>query len=291
MRTGLKSLDRFSYWLSVLALFATLLAFHGIANAGLDQAPSRVVALGFDNVTQTLLKATPKALYRSGDEGRTWTQVALPRTAANGAIAALAIPARHKDVVYIAGPGLGVLRSENGGRSWVARNQGLPGTTVMALTAHADEADTVYAYLMGKGIFRSRDAGLHWRLMDRGPADGIVHFVHSNLPGSMQTGWLFAATSKGVRRSMDCFCGWHDAGGVAAQVMAVAYDPKQPQRVYAVARNAFLVSTDGGDQWASRKPPAAVITALVGAPSGAVYAAGDGQLFRSRDQGATWEKN
>jgi photosystem II stability/assembly factor-like uncharacterized protein len=291
MRTGLKSLDNFSYWLSAVTLFVILLAFHSITNAGQpDLAQSRIVALGFDNVTQTLLKATSKVLYRSSDEGRTWTHVALPRTAANGDIAALAISAHHKDVFYIAGPGLGVLRSENGGRSWVTRNQGLPGSKVEALTAHADEPDTLYAYLAGKGIFRSQDAGKHWRLMDSGPPDGILHFVHSNMPGSMQTGWLFAATFKGVRRSMDCFCGWHDAGGLAAEVQAIAYDPKQPQYVYAAARNEFFVSTNGGEQWTSRKPPAALITALVATSSGALYAAGDGLLFRSLDHGATWEK-
>lgn len=274
-----------------IALLIAVLAIQGVANAGqLASAPDRVAALEFDRASRTLLKATAKTLYRSSDEGKTWTKIVLPPAAANHAIAAVAVSARDKDAIYVAGPGLGILRSKDGGRSWAAGNQGLPSREVIALTAHADQPDTLYAYVAGKGIFRSQDAGLRWRLMDRGPREEIRRFVHSNMPGSMETGWLFAATSKGVRRSMDCFCGWHDAGGLASEVHAVSYDPDEPQRVYAAAREGLFVSTDGGEQWTSMKSPGSDITTLVAVPSGVLYAAGDGHLFRSGDRGVTWER-
>lgn len=276
---------------SMLMLLIVLFGAYGESPAAQkDTVHNGVTALGFDAGNNTLLKASAKMLYRSEDEGRTWTPIALPAAASRHDIAAVAAAAKSKNIWYVAGPGFGVLRSADGGRSWTARNKGLPNHKVITLTTHADQADTVYAYVVGKGIFRSQDAGAHWRLMDRGPRAEIRQFVHSNMPGSMQTGWLFAATSQDVGRSMDCFCGWHDAGALATEVQAVSYDPREPKRVYAATQKGLVVSADGGETWASLNSPATDVTALVATISGTLYAAAENGLFRSQDQGATWEK-
>ena len=125
--------------------------------------------------------------------------------------------------------------------------------------------------------------------MDAGPRDRILQFVHSNMPGSMQTGWFFAATAKGVRRSMDCFCGWRDAGGLARSISVVAYDPSETRTIYAASPGAFSVSTDGGEHWGDLPAPGSVTTALIVTPAGVLYAAvGEGELFRSADRGHSW---
>lgn len=279
-----------SWLLGAVTIFIALLTLQNAANAGQTvAAQDRIVALEFDNSSRTLFKATSKTLSRSSDEGRTWTPITLPPAAAKGNIAAVTVSARDHNAIYVAGTGLGVLRSKDGGQSWAPANKSLPMRKIVALSTHANQADTVYAYVDGKGIFRSQDAGANWRLMDRGPRDRIVDFVHSNMPGSMESGWLFAATPKGVRRSMDCFCGWHNAGEVAGNFHAVSYDPEQPERVYAAAREGLFISIDGGEQWASMTSPAPGITALVATSSGGLYAVADGKLFRSRDRGVTWE--
>lgn len=285
-----RAVRSFAWLLGATMMFIALLTLQNAASAGQPAATQdRIVALAFDHASRTLFKATSTALSRSGDEGRTWTPIALPPTAAKGNIATVSVSARDRNAIYVAGAGLGVLRSKDGGQRWAPVNKGLPSRPAVALSTHAEQADTVYAYVDGKGIYRSQDGGANWRLMDRGPRDRIVHFVHSNMPGSMETGWLFAATSKGVRRSMDCFCGWHHAGEVTGKFHAVSYDPDQPERVYAAAREGLFVSTDGGEQWTRMKSPAAGVTALVATSSGGLYAAAAGKLFRSRDRGVTWE--
>lgn len=274
--------------LSAAVALAGSLALRPASAAAADAVRTPIVALAIDASNHMLLKATAEALYRSTDNGRHWARIVLPR--AHGHVAAITTSARQPGLLYVGGPGLGVFRSENDGQTWQPRNAGLPDRDVKALTLHADQANTVYAYVAGRGIFRSQKNGLHWRLMDHGPRESIIQFVHSNMPGSMQTGWLFAATSNGIGRSMDCFCGWRNAGGLTGKINAVAYDPRQPQQVYAAMGNELLLSRNGGEQWVPRNAPGPVITALLVAPDGVLYAAGGETLFRSSDHAATWER-
>lgn len=263
----------------------------GIARAAEGSGPSTgaIVALAFEPAGHSLLKASAHELYRSNNDGQDWQPISLPAAVRRGSIASVAVSARTPAILYVGGHGFGVLRSTDGGRSWRATNDGLPAHDVATLTAHADQPRTLYAYLPRHGIYRSEDAGDHWRLMDAGSRQTIVKLVHSDMPGSMQTGWLFAATARGVNRSMDCLCGWHDAGALRRPVSAVAYDPQAPSQVYAVSADEFFVSAEGGEKWTRATSPGSPVTGLVVAGNGIVYAAvGEGELLRSVDHGKTW---
>jgi photosystem II stability/assembly factor-like uncharacterized protein len=253
-----------------------------------NEAPSKVAALGLGGSAKILLVATDEELKLSKDEGQTWSRVSLPAQAKNKKVNAIATSAGNGESMYLAGPQFGVLYSKDAGRSWKHVNEGLPSTEVVTLSTHAEQPNTVYAYINGKGIFRSQNEGGSWRLMDKGPREPIMQFVHSNMAGSMETGWLFAATKDGVRRSMDCFCGWHRADDVPGELHAIAYDPDEPQRIYAAGKEGLFVSADGGEEWT--RINGTPLTSLVAAPAGVLYGAGKGGLFRSRDKGATWEK-
>lgn len=285
-------LHEVSRTLCSVVLLIGLLVLNSVADARTtDPVQGGAVALAFDGASQTLFGASADTLYRSGDGGRHWVPMKLPPAAQPGSIASVAVSAGGKGAIYVAGSGIGVLRSDDGGGSWSARNEGLPGSPVVTLATHADQPDTVYAYAEDHGIFRSQDSGLHWKLMDAGPRGGIVGLVHSNMPGSMQTGWFYAASKQGVRRAMDCFCGWRDAGELGRAVTAVAYDPRRPQNIYAATGEGLFLSADGGEQWSRVNAPAAALTALVITPAGVLYAAAsDGSLFRSGDDGRTWER-
>lgn len=257
------------------------LALPGTAAAA--RSPSSVVALAFDGTRQSLFKATAGAVYRSNDGGRRWVPVKAPPAARR--IAALAVAAEGK-AIYAAGPGIGVARSEDGGRSWSARAAGLS-ANVTAIAPHADRPETVYAYASGRGIFRSEDGGQRWRLMDAGPRGGISRLVHSNMPGSMQTGWLFAAGPRGVQRAMDCFCGWRDAGEIRRDVRALAYDSRRPSRLYAATDRGLLRTEDGGQSWLPFDGPGGV-SAVVVSPDGSLYAAAGQHLWHRADSARRW---
>jgi len=134
-------------------------------------------------------------------------------------------------------------------------------------------------------MFRSRDGGAEWAKVDAGPQEPVQAFLHSDMPGSMESGWLFAGTTRGVARSMDCFCFWGDAGDLRGTVSAISYDPAAPENVYAVVEGQLHHSTDGGETWASVKTPGTV-TALTFSPAhGFVTAVEGGNLLALGDDG------
>lgn len=276
--------------LGAIAIASLLVATQSVtvAPAG-NESGAPIVALAYDKAGHALLKSDGQVLYRSSDEGGTWESIRLP-AAAGGKIAAIATPADGKNIVYVAGPGLGVLRTEDDGAHWTALSEGLPSGNVTAFAAHATQPATLYAYLPESGIYRSQDAGKSWRLMDRGPEE-MTQLIHSSMAGSMESGWLYATTKEGVQLSMDCFCFWRDAGDLESVVRTVSFDPEKPELVYAATERGFFRSTDGGQNWGPVTGPESIVTAVVVGPSGALYAATeDGGLNRSTDRATTWEE-
>jgi photosystem II stability/assembly factor-like uncharacterized protein len=273
---------------SVALVLALLLSAGPIQGALAAQQDGSVVSLAYDPGANALLKTYARAIYRSSDRGKTWQKIVIPPFE-DGRLSSLAVSPAGKGIMYAAGPGFGVLRTDNGGKTWVDRNVGLPSRDVIAVAAHTTQPDTVYAVIKGQGFYRSQDAGRTWRLMDRTSQQGLRQLIHSNMPGSMQTGWLFAATAKGVRRAMDCFCLWQDAGKLGSPAHSIAYDPKEPKHLYTATEKGLFRSTDGGESWVAMKSPSSNVSALVFTNSGVLFAINaDGELFQSQDQGGTW---
>lgn len=273
------------------ALLTSLPSLRAAAEAEREPQRAAIVALAFDPVRQTLFKASTSAISLSSDGGHQWSPVAFSTASTATSLTSIAVPSGAAGALYVAGHGIGVLRSDDGGSQWSPRNEGLPSTNVDALTTHADQPETVYAYLIAHGIFRSEDGGRHWRLMDAGPRGGITTFVHSNMPGSMQSGWFFVAGTQGVRRAMDCFCGWRDAGQLGRAVRTVAFDPRRPSDIFAAVDASLFFSDDGGEKWSKLDGPESSIDAMVVTPRGEIYAAGsNGSLFVGAPGAASWRR-
>lgn len=161
------------------------------------------VAVAYDPADGSLLKANRDGLFRwrAGDG---WRSIDMPQTfGMSGVIVNPDKPA----TMYASGPGFGVVRSDDGGATWHPINAGLPSLDITALALHSFRRDTLYIWVRGEGIFRTEDGGANWKRMpDQGPVDKDVRgLIHSTLPGSMNTGWLYASTPTGAYLSMDCF--------------------------------------------------------------------------------------
>ena len=200
---------------------------------------------------------------------------AQPRSMAKGADGSL----------YLSGPGLGIWRYDEASKRWQSLNDTLPDLGVTAIAAHATQAKTLYAYLGASGMFRSRNGGAEWVKVDSGPREPVQAFLHSDMPGSMESGWLFAGTTRGVARSMDCFCFWGDAGELRGTVTAIDYDPSAPENVYAVIEGDLHHSSDGGETWAGLKIPEPVTALTFSLKEGLVVGTEDGDLLSQNASG------
>ncbi len=154
-------------------------------------------------------------------------------------IAPIRMLASHPDRIgrlFAAHDGSGITRSDNGGRSWTAVEDGLPQAQVTALAIAAGAPDTLYATVAEDGLWRSEDAGESWSfVMDRpwiAEAEREVLALASvNLASGMGGIWIYAGTETGLTRVPDCFCRWQDvvAGdAMDALVSGAAPTPEAP---------------------------------------------------------------
>ncbi|HLC40198.1 MAG TPA: hypothetical protein VJO34_01065 [Methylomirabilota bacterium] len=84
------------------------------------------------------------------------------------------------------------------------------------------------------------------------------------------------------------------AGGLPANrtVNGVAVDPHDPKILYAATRDGLFKSTNGGETWklVGKEPKnLAAVTVNPKKPSELFAATLDGIIFKSADEGVTWE--
>lgn len=275
---------------AVIVLAVSLLTGLQAAQGRAPAQGQAVGALAYSLQTKVLYRSDGQALYRSNDGGRQWTKVPLTSSANDVRITAVAVSAVGQGALYVAGSRVGVLKSIDAGKSWISIDKGLPSRDVIAFAAHSTSPNTLYAVVSGEGIYRSEDGGERWRMVDKGPPAQIRRLIHADMEGSMQTGWIFTATDKGVYRAMDCFCGFRPAGSLPSSVSAIAHDPKQPRVLYAAVGRQVFSTANGGEEWQAVSSPGGEISALAHSPSGVLYALlVDGRVVQSKDKGRQWE--
>lgn len=273
---------------ATLLVTAGLMLVRDATAADRRPAPEQIVAITFDYSSDSLLLVTRRSLYRRVATTDSWRFVDLPRGKYPGNISSIAVSAQPPYTLYISGTTRTLLRSLDGGATWKGSVSGLPRSAITAISAHADRGSYAYAYVKTKGVYRSADHGATWRMMDKGPGPGFDHVVHTNMPGSMESGWLFAATPGGLFRAMDCFCGWHTTGAGDAGVHAVAFNRVRPEQVFVGSTTGVARSDDGGETFVPLPNAPVAVVSMVAAPLGRLYAATRDKVFLSVDSGHTW---
>lgn len=105
-----------------LPLMALLPLLFG-ASMNAKGGPEGAVAVAADSGSGILLFANSQALFVEANGEPGLEQVRLPARTKEASIAAAAAAAEGKGAWYIAGPGLGVLRTSNRGATWEALNE------------------------------------------------------------------------------------------------------------------------------------------------------------------------
>src|ERR1700687_941733 len=169
-----------------------------------------------------------------------------------GPVSDLAFQPGSSQVLYAAVSG-GVYKSQDAGATWAWAGSGLdPRSQTLSVAVDPIRHNTVYAAQFG--VFKSKDGGRSWKYT--GPAGAYQIAVHPRSSGT-----VFAATISGIYRTANGGATWRRAThglprGYSATL--IAFDPFVESRLFA---------------WIQREFDAPV-----------------GELVRSDDGGATWQK-
>ncbi|HSK15063.1 MAG TPA: hypothetical protein VK915_02750 [Gaiellaceae bacterium] len=208
---------------------------------------------------QLFLAATGSGLARAARSGDAWVVEDL---LAGRDVRCLAADPLGAGTVYAGTQGEGVLRSDDGGRSW--RQAGLEGHVIKSVAASPLVPGTAYAGTKPALVFRSRDGGETWRELE-----GFRRIRSRRL-------WFSPAEKPGT-----------------AYVQALALSPADPDVLLAgIEFGAVVRSADGGETWSGHRRGArrdCHSLAFHAVDGGWAYeGAGNGGGAFSRDGGRSW---
>ncbi len=112
--------------------------------------------------SQTVYAATLSGMYKTLNAAGSWTRIA--ETLPDQMISEMLLDAAHPGVIYVASR-QGVHKSEDGGMSWTAKNEGFDSLNMRSLVQSPRDPLTLYAGTNGSGLYRTRDGGDHWEHM------------------------------------------------------------------------------------------------------------------------------
>ncbi len=232
-----------------------------------------------------LFSASPdRGIYRSTDGGRTWSH-ALAIDDSTGVVDLASDPA-HPDVLYaaawqarlepwlsyfepIVGPGSGIYRSRDGGRTWtrltgggwpqgplgriglavadLARGAPVPGSSRGALRVYA----TVDSEKSG-GVWRSDDGGEHWQRVND-DADTFGNWYFSRLTVDPRDPNTLYAMGQSIRRSRDGGRTWTIVKGAPGgdDYHYLWINPRHPDHWITASDQGAVVTVDDGATWSS----------------------------------------
>ncbi|HEY5349854.1 MAG TPA: hypothetical protein VIJ64_08980, partial [Candidatus Lustribacter sp.] len=211
-----------------------------------------------------------RGIYRTSDGGRTWQRVIYVNPTTGGSD--VAFDPADPNIAFAGtfdyirrpwtfrggGPGSGLWRSTDGGRTWTrltdaARHDGLPGGIInrVGLSISAHHPNVVYAIVPTRTgiLYRSDDGGLQWRSVNTDRDLVFRPFYFSQVRVDPDRSNIVWNISGALERSTDGGKKFKevDAGGDNHDLWI---DPANPKRVLLGSDMGFDMSNDGGATWA-----------------------------------------
>ena len=219
-----------------------------------------------DSNTQILYMTYDGYVFKSTNQGTTWTQTSFAQVSAgpNDAYAQygqkMAIDPNNPNIVYVGTPLEGLFVTSNGGATWQKVSQvpvsvldsngdgNSPGITGLLFDPAiggvvGGVTQTIFAESNGNGVYESTNGGVSWTLLSGGPTTVVNAAVSS-------TGVYYATDGTNL---------WIFANGTwteptvsmsGAGIQAIAVNPSNPNEIVLVSPAGYLdVSYNAGATW------------------------------------------
>jgi photosystem II stability/assembly factor-like uncharacterized protein len=279
-------------------------------NNGLPVLGAGASALAFD-------PASPATLYSWSDRGAVFKSMdgAANWIASKGLsdVHSLVIDPTNSSKIYALARN-GIVRSTDGGATWVGANSGLPASYFTLLAIDPFNSSTLYAGATFVSLFRSTDGGESWTALNTGLPGGSLGSLTFD-PITPST--IYAAGVNGaISKSTDGGESWITLKapvtvGYADAVLSLAIDPTNPSLIYAgsfaaatgqpgpafAGSGGIARSTNGGQSWSRINtgiPSDAFVRSLSMDPTapstiyGTYVVDGGWGMIKSMDRGESW---
>jgi photosystem II stability/assembly factor-like uncharacterized protein len=285
-----------------------------------QQHPDTIwVGTGESNMRNTV--SIGDGLYRSTDGGDNWTKV--PGFDSSEHISRIAIDPKNSNNIFVAVPGRlwsdsknrGLYRSTDGGATWNKCIATSDQTGCAEVVIDQQHPNIVYASTWefrrfpyafnsggkGSGLFKSTDGGATWKELTNGlPKKPLGRVAFAVSPSdSKNLLAIVEAKETALYISSDGGESWKEQSAtlnIKARPFyfsTIAYDPKDPKRVYRPAYQ-FSYSDDGGYSFADASGDGGWLHSDMHAfwinplNTSQMYVGTDGGVYFSLDRGATW---
>lgn len=220
-------------------------------------------------------------LFRSTDNGVTWEKINydLPE----GFTDINSICFNINGDIYI-GTWEGVFKSSNNGANWISVNRGIDGSDLYINSLVCNPNGNVFASA-GSHVYRSSDNGQNWTRVNTGLTETIFHLANKT------TGEIFGCSQFYVYVTTNNGGNWNKTTMPPTGVQI--NDIKINSQGYLfVVNNVINRSNNDGNTWEIITPPYTSVSRLLlnNSNDTIFYIGGNvNQLFRSIDNGKTWE--
>ncbi|HEY6491333.1 MAG: transcriptional regulator [Terracidiphilus sp.] len=244
-----------------------------------------------------LFAGTLEGVFRSNDDGATWTQISPEGSKEIHEVESLAVDPANPEIVY-AGTWHLPWKTNNGGKNWHNIKKGvIDDSDVFSIIIDPLKPHVVYASACS-GIYKSETGGELFRKIHGIPATARRTRVLRQDPAHRAT--VYAGTTEGLYKTMDGGGTFKRMTGPEVIVNDVFIDPANTERVLlATDRGGVLASADGAATFApanrgisERKVAALMVDRVQGSRifAGVVNDKTFGSVFISEDAGAQWKQ-
>jgi photosystem II stability/assembly factor-like uncharacterized protein len=225
-------------------------------------------------------------VYLSNDAGASWSRISPIENLGLRPVVSLAFHPRDTKIIY-AGTTHLPWRTTDGGQHWQSIHSGmLDDSDVFSIVVDPKDPEIVLSSACS-GAYRSTSAGTSWTRMATPHGAFRTYFVALSPSNT-----IFAGTTLGLFRSIDEGKTWTKV--TSDPIKSVAFDG--PRMLLASLRGGVLISANGGEtvhavnQGFSNRSLAALTSAGNVLYATTVYEPGEGGLFKSFDFGSSWTR-